>query len=402
MQSLNASLTTLSGNIFSSLRRADQRRWAEAYLLGLLVTPGKKSVRRLADAVSNSPTAAQSLRQFISISPWDWDPVMHELTHWAEGHGTPSAWTIGRAVLPKRGERSVGVHRYFDSFTGRTLNCQLGIGAFAYIGTVPVPVDWRLHLPAQWTEDPELRRGARIPDTMHYRSLQIQALDLVDTLTSRTDLTPPPVVVDLSDDPDTGLFLRALSQRGHDFVIAVPPTLRVHPVVERSPSAPAFVSAKSHLPSGGSPDTVLVTAPGGQQERVRVQSALVVVPGTRTAGLPEHPYRLFTEMLPDNRTGPLWITNLTHRRLDEVVSLTTLRTATVASVTTMERDFGLLDFEGRSLPGWYHHMALVSAAYAYRHLTPAPQSQPRRIYLPARHSRVAAKNTPQRSGASSS
>jgi len=32
------------------------------------------------------------------------------------------------------------------------------------------------------------------------------------------------------------------------------------------------------------------------------------------------------------------------------------------------QDFGLLDFEGRSFPGWYHHMALVSAAYTYRRL----------------------------------
>lgn len=34
----------------------------------------------------------------------------------------------------------------------------------------------------------------------------------------------------------------------------------------------------------------------------------------------------------------------------------------------MGRSLGLLDFEGRSYPGWHHHMALVSAAYAFRSL----------------------------------
>ena len=27
--------------------------------------------------------------------------------------------------------------------------------------------------------------------------------------------------------------------------------------------------------------------------------------------------------------------------------------------------YGLFDFEGRSFPGWHHHVTLVSAAYLY-------------------------------------
>lgn len=354
----------------------------------------------MADTVSASPTAAQSMRQFICISPWDWGPVMRELTRWAEGHGPATAWTIGRAVLPKRGDRSVGVHRYFDPFSGRTLNCQLGIGAFTCIGGTPVPVDWRLHLPTRWTEDPRQRRRVRIPDTVHYRPLWIQALELVDTLAAHDDIAPAPVVADLSDSPDAGLFLRALGRRGYEFVIAVPPALRVRLAVERPPGAPEFVTAKSLLSSCGAPDDVPVTAADGRRERVRVQSALVTPPGAGTTRLPERPHRLFAELRPDGRTGPLWMTNLTARPLGEVASLTGLRAATAASVATMARDFGLLDFEGRSLPGWYHHMALVSAAHAFRRLTPPPEIRQRRIYHSARPPRTAVRAPREWSGAS--
>lgn len=37
-------------------------------------------------------------------------------------------------------------------------------------------------------------------------------------------------------------------------------------------------------------------------------------------------------------------------------------------MSCLEEDCGLLDFEGRSYPGWHHHMTLVSAAYTYSRL----------------------------------
>ncbi|MFD9907515.1 IS701 family transposase [Streptomyces sp. NPDC059063] len=387
---LSSPFGDFTDRVFQNLRRSDQRKWAGAYLAGLLITPGKKSVRRLAGAVSASPTAVQSLRQFVSLSPWDWDPVMHELTRWAESHGPAPTWAIGRAVLPKRGDRSVGVHRYFDPATGRTLNCQLGLGAFLCIGALQVPVDWRLLLPAPWTEDAQLRRRARIPDEVRYRPLWAQALDLVDTLEARTEPTSAPVVADMSDDPDVGLFLRGLSQRARDFVIAVPQHLKVLPVGERAQGGPEPVSARAHVASGHT-DTVLVTAPDGRRQNLRVQSVLVRLPGERAGATPEYPYRLFTEVLPESRSGAMWITSLTHRQLDNVASLAAHRTGTTTAVAGMERHFGLLDFEGRSFPGWYHHMTLVSSAYTYQRLThrPVPPHLP---CCPAPHPR----NTPER------
>ncbi|MFI6383730.1 IS701 family transposase [Streptomyces sp. NPDC050658] len=364
----STTLTAFSDEVFSDIRRADQRRWARAYLSGLLITPGNKSVRRLAHHVSSSPTAAQSLRQFVSTSPWGWDSVMSKLTRWAEGCKPASAWTIHRVVIPKSGERSVGVHRYFDPLASRTLNCQLGIGAFLSIGSVQVPVDWRLYLPAPWTEDTQLRRRARIPDTVQYRPLGGQMLDLVDTLTSRTARSSVPLVTDMSDTPEADSFVRGLSRRERGFVVGLPSYLRVWPAGDGAPPARVLISAGKFMAGARSVDSVRVTTEDGRQWSTRVRSGLVRLPGGRAAGPPDGPFRLFAEVTEDERPEQLWITNLTHRPLDEIMSLTTLRSSAADSIDTMKRDFGLGDFEGRSFPGWYHHMALVSSAYAYQQL----------------------------------
>ncbi|MDB1086966.1 transposase [Streptomyces sp. ACA25] len=363
----STTLAAFSDTIFSDIRRADQRRWAQAYLSGLLITPGNKSVRRLAGHVSTSRTAAQSLRQFVSSSPWDCDPVMRKLTRWVEACKPASAWTLHRVVTPKSGDRSVGVHRYFDPSANRTLNCQLSIGAFLSIGPVQVPVDWRLHLPAPWTKDAQLRRRARIPDTVQHRPLSRQMLDLVDALASRAAHGSVPVVTDVSDTSACETLVRGLSRRGHDFVVALHPRLWVCPTGEGAPHSRGLVGAGECL-AAGAVDTALVTTESGRQWHTQVRSALVHLPGARGTAAPDGPFRLLTEVTQDDRPGPVWITNLTHRPFDDIMSLTTRQASAAAAVDALKRDFGLGDFEGRSFPGWYHHATLVSSAYAYQHL----------------------------------
>ncbi|MGN5376611.1 IS701 family transposase [Streptomyces lasalocidi] len=204
-------VTVFAERLFAHLPRADQRRWAQAYLEGLLATPGKKSVRRLAAAVSASPTAGQSLRQFVNSSPWDWGPARRELARWTQEREPVRAWTLGRAVLPKRGDRSVGVQRRFVASSGRTLNCQLAMGAFLSTRTVIVPVDWHLLLSERWAADQQLRGRARIPESVRHRPVWEHALALVDSMVERSRHPAVPVVADMSDCQDAGPLVRGLS-----------------------------------------------------------------------------------------------------------------------------------------------------------------------------------------------
>ncbi|WP_078970291.1 transposase [Streptomyces natalensis] len=357
-----ASLGNFTSQIFRHLTRVDQHRLAKMYLAALLATPGKKSIRRLADTVSASPATAQSMRQFVNLSPWDWNPVLRELTTWAERHGSVPAWTIGRALLPKRGEQTVGVHRYFDPVSGRTLNCQVGLGLFLRVGTTHVPVEWRLLLPQPWADNRQLRQRARIPDTEYYRPLWAHALSLVDALAERT--APAPLVADMRDDPHVRPLIRALAQRGHHLVIAVPQHLEILPG-ERGLSDSPPLSARAYLSSGTTRDVITRGVDAGR--RVRIVCAPARLPDA--TGLPVDPtYQLFAECGPDNRPGSVWITTFPERSLAQATSLRALADETASTVSLMERSVGLLDFEGRSFPGWHHHMTLASAAYAYHRL----------------------------------
>ncbi|MFH9423618.1 IS701 family transposase [Streptomyces sp. NPDC017529] len=354
--------------LFGHLPRTDQRRWAHSYLLALLTTEGKKSVRRLAAAVSDSPTASQSLHQFLNASPWDWGPVRRELVRRAEATTPPRAWVLAPAVLPKRGGHSVGVHRRFCSSAGRTVSCQLAMGMFLPVGEAPatpataaaaaasgdcggstaVSVDWRLFLPPQWVEDPELLRRNRIPAAEAHgpRPMWAHALDLVETQAARTSCPPAPVVADLSEYSDSVRLIEALARQGRDFVIAVPPATAL--ATPATPGMPGDPGARPRL---------LQSAP----TPVRLPNS-------------HHTYRAFTEPGP-GRPARVWLTNMAHRRLGQLLGLARLHQLPAATLRALETDFGLYDFEGRSYPGWHHHMTLTSAAHAYRVLADEPDDR---------------------------
>ncbi|MGZ9929568.1 IS701 family transposase [Streptomyces sp. NC-S4] len=371
----DTALADFTERLFGHLPRADQRRWARVYLQGLLTTPGKKSVRRLAASVTESPTASQSLQQFINASPWDWGPARTELLRWVEERHPVRAWTIGQVCFPKRGEHSVGVHRRFDPVAGRIVNCQLGFCLFLSLDGMSVPVDWRLALPEAWVQDPVLRRRARIcPEAVH-QTPEALVLELVDSIAARTSSAHPPVVADLSRLGNAAALIGVLGRRGHDFLVSVPPAL----TVRAAALAPGVGHARTRgrggttagefarLGNTSHPYTAPLAGPGGRPQQQRIHSALVRVPEGESGGPgAQRIYRLFGERRPDRRGGgPVWLTNMNRHRMDDLLHLVREAARSGAVLGSLADDFGLLDFEGRSFPGWHHHMTLMSAAYAY-------------------------------------
>ncbi|MFF4115104.1 IS701 family transposase [Streptomyces sp. NPDC001714] len=381
----HADLVRFGRRLFGHLPRADQQRWGQVYLHGLLATPGKKSVRRMAETVTSSPTASQSLQQFVNASPWEWDATRQELVRWTGERLATRAWTLAPTVLPKRGAHSVGVHRRFVREQGRTVNCQLGLALFLSGEEGHVPVDWRLHLPERWTGDEEVRRRARVPEETRPLALWAHALDLVDALAAQPGVVRAPVVADLTSVTDVRPLVERLHGRGHDFVLAVSGQLPLAPEPQaghgrREPAAP--LSARQLLLRGGTrhPDAAVTAGPDGRPRRIQVISGPAEIPGLRPGGgRVASAGRVFAEWdTARQRLGRVWLTNLPERRMADLLALAALHTGTLATVSALGEHYGLLDFEGRSFPGWHRHMTLVSAAYAYG-----------RLSRPARHREAA-------------
>ncbi|KOU28190.1 hypothetical protein ADK51_12095 [Streptomyces sp. WM6368] len=74
----------------------------------------------------------------------------------------------------------------------------------------------------------------------------------------------------------------------------------------------------------------------------------------------------------------MWLTNMNRHRMDDLLGLVRAAGRSAAVLGALADDFGLLDFEGRSFPGWHHHMTLMSAAYAFalRGRVGLPRAQP--------------------------
>lgn len=292
--------------LFSSMTRSDQRRWAEVYVRGLVSVPGRKSIRRICDDVVGW-RADQCLQQFLNQSPWRWEPVRRALAQHAVVALRPEAWIVEDVVFPKNGGSSVGVARQYASSERRMLNCQLGIALFMANEHASCAVNWRLRLPESWDNDHVRRSRARLPEDERSRPRWQHILDVIDELTG-WGCTVPPILTDARDQRQIQPLVRGLEKRGLRYVIRVPE------------------------------NALMLDSLGAR--RVLAETSC-------------------------RRPKAKWLTNLSAIRLPELIGLVHLSHQTDRDMARLRDDFGLRHFEGRSYAGWHHHVTLVSAAHVY-------------------------------------
>jgi DDE superfamily endonuclease len=380
------SINEFSAEVFGSLPRADQRRWAEIYLRGLLQSRCKKSIRRIADAVSVF-NAHQSLQQFINQSPWEWEPVRSLIARGADAALSPTSWSIERIVIPKRGNRSVGVHRRFVPEVGRMLNSQLALGVFLSAGDFSIPVNWRIVLSDGWNEDESLRRAAYIPDSVTGKPQGLEALSMINEMLQNWKITPAPVVGDVRHFADADQLVARLAAAGADFALQIDGATPIVPADPTATPAPTLHTdrrgrdsartVRSHLtevqrkPPLTAPLTLTRT-----DARSAILSSLVRIATPHPHGRTTRTLRLVGKWSDNCGFTQFWVTNMVHANLSEVLDLArdTFRSRVDNHLITT--DHGLRDFEGRSYRGLHHHLTMVSAAFAYtaissRRLAPA-------------------------------
>ncbi|MGY0067155.1 IS701 family transposase [Streptomyces sp. QTS137] len=362
--------------IFQAFQRAEQRRWAQAYLWGLIHAPGKKTPRRLALAKPLPSAAAHGLHQFINASPWDWQPVRNRLALRAAASTTPRAWTVTELIIPKRGEHSVGVHRRIDRNTGRAVNCQRALGLLLVTDAHCLPVDWSLVLDRAWNLDAERRRRARVPPSQAGRTAGSYVIDYAGGIAAQPPLRRIPWVLDLTRCDESASVLVGLARQRVEVVCEVSPE-QVVLTGRRTPAA----STVSALGEDRCARQTYVTFRQTTAARTRTVPIHMY---TNTVRLPSlgndgeaRPYRVLERPDPDGRQpARYWITSLTDRRVVEILRLARSRVAALSTVSTLQKRFGVLDFEGRSYPGWHRHMTMASAAYAYECLYRSPGATP--------------------------
>ncbi|MCL6673569.1 hypothetical protein [Streptomyces panaciradicis] len=202
----------------------------------------------------------------------------------------------------------------------------------------------------------------------------------------------------MSDATDLAELTALLNGTGRDFIVAVNPRL----VSAHEPAVPErHTRGRPHRPlhddprhgmglvAGGRPvgtdtrrawsrqwsqPTAAVTGSDGRFRQAQILSTLIRLPAARPqqGGAGRRPYRVFTELAVDGRPDSrIWLTDLIHHRLDELVELTRLYVSSTVTADCMDGRYELLDFAGRSFPAWHHHMTMASAAYTHLRLSDA-------------------------------
>ncbi|GLF99412.1 IS701 family transposase [Streptomyces yaizuensis] len=361
--------------LFRSLRRSDQRRRGMEYIHGLLSTQGRKSIRNMAALIGGSGTG-QSLHHFICSSTWDWTPVRRAMAQYTVRAAPPQAWVARPMTIPKVGQHSVGVSRYFSPDEGQALNAQRAIGVWAASDRTAVPLNWRLHLPQIWIKDGLRRNQASIPCEIEPETLSDCALAACrEMLGGDWGLPTRPVVIDIGE-ADPLATVGALHTAGIPSLIRVSGELRLG-VSDRAltghgaqllPAGEIMRAARNmRRPVVWRQDhphprlrtslitTVRVTAPGphplpsaqGRPGTERDGSLLLVGVGAADQRWP----------------AELWLTDLPASQATAVPQLSSLTQRVDRAFDEITDQVGIRDYVGRSYSGWHRHVTLASAAH---------------------------------------
>ncbi len=351
--------------VLGTIPRSDQRRWADFYVRGLLMTPGRKTVTRIVQTLA-APPADQSLQQFINQSPWDWQPVRRDLAGTMHQLIGPEAWVVQPAFFLKSGDRSVAVTRQFVPPLAKLVNCQAAMSLWLAGHEWGVPVDWRLVLPASWANDAERRAEVGIPENASAEEQWECAVELVTGAAQRLDIPARPVVLDLRSARPGGA-LRRLQERGIRFLARVDATSLTWPGPRLDPGTRGGSSA-ALLPltmAAVRPDGLLEATHWGPPYPVPPPGRRAVVPDGPQHRRPVRPLLVMVERSDsDAPAAALWVTNLIETPAADLVRLMALGRRTQVDSERLGQ-LGLTDFEGRSYRGWHHHVTLVSTADAY-------------------------------------
>ncbi len=366
--------------------RAERQHWAGMYIRGLLLNGERKSIEPMTAQLPGADV--QALRQFVNQSPWPWEPVQEALTGQLVDHLLPEAtYIVDETSFPKQGAHSVGVARQYCGALGKIANCQVAVSVHLGTDAACVPLTWALYLPEEWLTEPTRRAEVGIPPDTRYQTKGALALACLDRCVA-WGLGRRVVLAD-SEYGNSFEWRAALHTRRVPYCVRVEPTTKAWTAAPTAGARPAYQGR-------GRPRTrrrVVAPAPHSLAALARALPATAWQtvswrPGSkgplasRFARFPvwcahrwtTGRHSVFREETclvewPPGESQPTkyWLADLRGEPLGlrRFVRLAKGRWRIEQDYRELKDELGLDHFEGRSYAGWYHHVTLVSMAYAF-------------------------------------
>lgn len=379
-------------SVVSGILRDKRRRASFAmYAAGLLGGAERKSAEPLAAQASADPQTCdayhQKLLHFLSDSNWSDRDVRRAsaklvLDAMAEQERVRT-WVVDDTGFLKQGVHSVGVQRQYTGSAGKVANCQVGVSLSVATSYAHVPIDFELYLPESWTDDPERREKARIPEELTFRTKEQLAIGMMER--AAADGVPGDIVLADSWYGRGAAFREAARRLGKDYAVGINSnlTLWVLDALDRRRGQPQ--TAKDIGLSLGLRAFRRVTwrtgCMPGKRGKLHGRFAFRRVKLATPTGAPsaEEAQWLIIEWLPDEATPTKYALTTLKRTMSkkQIVRLLKERYHTEQAYEELKGEIGLDHFEGRSFPGWHHHVSVALCCYSFvvserlRHFPPS-------------------------------
>ena len=356
-----------------------QRLSLRQYIDGLIGDSGRKSMAAMLARVTE-PTSYQAFQHFITDAPWDADSVwrrLREVLPIRQG-----VLVFDETSFPKQGTHSVGVARQYCGALGKVANCQVAVTAALWADQQAWPLGALLYLPEAWVTDPARRQAARIPASAGLSEKWRLALTLWRRIRAAR-LTVTAVVAD-AEYGDNSVFRATLHRARVPYAVGISPTLTVFRGTPRLRVDRALPPPRNRR--AGWPDQPAVSVralsaalPARAWRRVSWRNgsnppweadfaAVRVTPATdwRHRRLAPEVWLLCERGLgPTGRRKHYLVALPVTTSLRRLVSLAHQRWAIEQHYQDLKSELGFDHFEGRTYPGWQHHVVLSAVAYSF-------------------------------------
>ncbi|WP_433394022.1 IS701 family transposase [Micromonospora sp. KLBMP9576] len=355
-----AGLDDLLARFAHRFGRAEPRRQALTYLVGLLSPLASKNGWTLAEAAGD--TTPDRMQRLLNRSAWDPDAVRDDLFVYVTEHlgHDDGVLIVDETGFLKKGIKSAGVQRQYSGTAGRTENCQLGV-FLAYASPAGrTLIDRELYLPRGWCDDPARRAEAGIAANVEFATKPALGLRMVERAIV-AGLPARWVTADEAYGQDSK-FRTWLQQQRIGYVLAVPRNQRVPTMVGNS-----------------RPDVLAAAAPrlawkrrscGDGAKGPRLYDwAVASLPGVDDD---YGHWLLIRRSITDPTDLAYYLCFGPAETLDEdLIRIAGTRWAVEECFQTAKTEVGLDHYQVRRYDAWYRHITLVLCAHAYLAVTAA-------------------------------
>jgi SRSO17 transposase len=378
----------LSQTIGQHLARREQRESFAMYAHGILGEGERKSVEPIAARATGDLGSCERVQarllNFLRDSPWDDHLVRREAARHAiralQAQEPITAWIIDDTGFPKQGKHSVGVERQYSGTLGKVGNCQIGVSLTISTRHEHVPIDFALYMPESWTEDEARRAKARVPKDLVFKTKPDLAIDLITR--ALDDEIPGEIVLADAAFGNSSEFRNTVRIFGLDLGVAIQGSTKVWLLDARDRRHGDPIQCQELGITLGRRAFRKLTWRGGTGGKLSSRFAfrrVKVAHDDGTDGGDREPLWLMMEW-PDMEAKPTdCILTTLPRRMSkkQIVRTVKERWRTERAYEELKGELGLDHFEGRSYPGWHHHVSVVLCCYAFlvservRHFPPS-------------------------------